>query len=76
VPTSYVAVGSLVEHRPSRYGDEPARTWSLPLTQIDRPALPLVSSDYRYSDVAAAYDTYRIVLDNEATYLDLYASVG
>jgi hypothetical protein len=74
--TSYVAVGPVAEHRVSRIGDRPARTWLLPLTQIDRPALPLVSSDYRYSDVAAAYDTYRVLLDNEATYLDLYESVG
>jgi hypothetical protein len=76
VPTSYVSVGAVVEHRASAYGDEPARTWDLPLTQIDRPALALVSSDYRYSDVAAAYDTYRVLLDSEASYLDLYESVG
>jgi hypothetical protein len=69
----YLAAGNLSEIRPSLLGSEPARRWTLGITQIDRPPpdFPFSVAGQSWQDVLDSTDLWSDVLANYDDFYDL-----
>ncbi|MEV4939564.1 hypothetical protein [Streptomyces zaomyceticus] len=73
----YVQVGDVTEGRLTRFAEHGDRSWSLALTEVDRPVGGLAGSpDRTWDDIATDHDTWDEVLSTYGTWLDVYAGVA
>lgn len=73
----YVSVGDVAESRLTDLAEHTDRTWTLPLTEVDRPLGGMVGSpDRTWQDVADAGSTWADALADATTWLDVYTGVS
>lgn len=73
VDDMYVSVGEAGENRVVSYAREPWRTWSLPLTEVDRPTGGSAGSAGRtWQDIRVENATWGDVLAKYDTWLDVF----
>ncbi|BDM70606.1 hypothetical protein HEK616_40930 [Streptomyces nigrescens] len=72
----YVQVGDVTESRISTYAGHSDRSWSIALTEVDRPIGGLVGSATRtWQDVKAGATTFRDLLSTSTTWLDVLTGI-
>lgn len=71
VGSRYMSAGDLTRGRVSRLIQHDPRTFKVDLTEVDRPAGPIVAVPWTWADVLAKYPTWQSVKDNFATWADL-----
>jgi hypothetical protein len=72
----YVQVGDVTEAHASDYAGHSDRTWSVPLTEVDRPIGGITGSSSRtWQDVNDGFSDWLAVHDAYDTWLDVYSGV-
>ncbi|WP_369147047.1 hypothetical protein [Streptomyces sp. R44] len=73
----YVQVGDVTEQRIVRYGEFGDRTWTLTLTEVDRPVGGMAGSAGRtWTTVSTDHEDWTDVATTYATWLDVYTGVS
>lgn len=78
VPSMYVIIGDVVEHRPllQRRCNDDWRTFTLPLREVARPDSSICGSTVTWQSVINTYASWQATLNGETSWLDLLANVG
>lgn len=76
IGTVYISVAEVQEQRPSPWGKEQARLWSLPFTVVDRPLGSALAAGNSWTDVLGRYPSWSQMLQTEGTWADVLEGVN
>lgn len=72
----YVSIGEVAESRLTHIGTTEARSWTLPLTVIDRPTGGVLAAGNSWSDVLGSYASWSAMQQSEDTWTSVLEGVG